>query len=187
MRPFGEAGIDRLGEGEDPLGDPTGGRDHHGHHELRLEQDHLDVADARRLERRRGHEREQVRDLRKRVRGRAERLVDVALRLREVQSQRRRRPRLELPQDAIDVGAVARVRRNTPCGRVRVGQETVLLEHRELVLHRGGGRLDAGTLDKRPRADGCARGDVALDDARRISSWRRLRIRTRSASSMDEG
>ena len=77
--PLGEARVDRLLEGEEPLRHASRRRDHDDHDDLRLEQQDLDVAHDRRLERRRRHEREQVRQVRERLGRRAERRVDLAL------------------------------------------------------------------------------------------------------------
>ena len=56
--PLRQTRVNRLLEVEVALGDPTGGCDHDDHDELWLKQQHLDAYDGRRLERRRGHERE---------------------------------------------------------------------------------------------------------------------------------
>ena len=53
-------GIDRLGERDHPLRHPAGRRDHDDEDDRRLQQQHLDVVDARGLERRRRDEREQA-------------------------------------------------------------------------------------------------------------------------------
>ena len=60
--------------------DAAGRRDHDDHHDVRLEQEHLDVADRRRLERRRRDEREQPRHLREHLGRRLERLLDLGAR-----------------------------------------------------------------------------------------------------------
>ena len=76
--PVGEPGVDRALEAEHALGDAARGGDDHDHQHLRLEHQHLDVADRRGLDRRRGDDREQVGDLRERLGRHAHRLVDLA-------------------------------------------------------------------------------------------------------------
>ena len=60
VRPRRETGVDRIVVFEDALRDAAAGRDHHNHHRARLEHEDLDVADGRRVERRRGDERQQA-------------------------------------------------------------------------------------------------------------------------------
>ena len=76
--PVGKPGIDRVGEREQPLGDPAGRGDDHHHQHLRLQRQHLDVPDRRGLDRRRGDDRQQVRDLRQGLGGDPHRLVELA-------------------------------------------------------------------------------------------------------------
>ena len=77
-RPRDEAAVDGRRERQHALGDAAGRGDDHDHHDLRLQQQHLDVADRRGVQRRRGDDREQVRDLRQRLGRGPHRLVDLA-------------------------------------------------------------------------------------------------------------
>ena len=63
--PGDEAQVDRVREDVALLRDAAGRGDDDDHHDVRLQRQHLDVADRRRLERRRGDEREQPRQLRR--------------------------------------------------------------------------------------------------------------------------
>ena len=88
-RPVDEAGVDGLAEAEDPLRDAAGRGDHDDHHDLRLEQQHLDVAHGRRPERRRRDEREQPRQLGEHLGRRLQRGVDLVARGRQVEREAR--------------------------------------------------------------------------------------------------
>ena len=66
-RPRDEAVVDGRLERQDALGHAAGRGDDHDHDDLRLQRQDLDVADRRGLQRRRGDDREQVRDLRQRL------------------------------------------------------------------------------------------------------------------------
>ena len=128
---------------------------------------HLDVADRRGVQRRRGDDREQVRHLRQRLGRRAHRLVDLAadeLQVEAALAPGEREAALPVAEQAVDVEAVAGVGRDPPGARVRVGEQPVLLEHRELVAHGRGAGLDLGVGGERLRAHGHAGGRVGLDD-----------------------
>ena len=90
-RPVREPGVDRPVVREDALGDAARRGDDHDHEDLRLEHQDLDVADRRRLDRRRGDDGEQVGDLRERLGGHAHRLVDLAAGERQRHAARRAR------------------------------------------------------------------------------------------------
>ena len=92
--PLGQAGVDRPLEGEDALGDAAGRGDDDHHEDLRLQDQHLDVPDRRRVHGRGGHDGHEVGDLRERLRGRAHGRVDLAAHeLRATAGARRRAPR----------------------------------------------------------------------------------------------
>ena len=151
-------------EVEEPLRDAAGGRDHDHHHQLRLQQQHLDVADVRRLERRRGHEREQARDLGEHLRRRLQRRLD--LRVGGVQVERERgRLRIEPLEQPVGVIAVAALRRHAPRRRVRMRQQPERLELGELGAHRRRRRVEADRSTSVFEPTGCAGGDVLLDHA----------------------
>ncbi len=162
--PLREPGIDRRVEVEEPLRDPAGRGDHDHHHELRLEQQHLDVADVRRFERRSGHEREQPCHLREHLRRRLQRRLDLGARRGEVERERRRM-RVEPTEQLVGVEAVAGLRRHPPGRGVRVHEQADRLELRQLGAHRGRRRVDLRALDERLRPDRLAGRDVLLDDA----------------------
>ena len=71
-------GSTRLVERDSALRDAAGRRDDDDHHDVRLQQQHLDVADRRRLERRRRDERQQPRQLGEHLGRRLERRLDLA-------------------------------------------------------------------------------------------------------------
>ena len=80
------------------------------------------MADRRRLDRRRGDDRQQVGDLRERLGGHAHRLVDLAPHERASRSVARPRARA-LGQQPVDVVAVAGVGRHAAGRRVRVREQ----------------------------------------------------------------
>ena len=162
--PVGEHRVDGLGEAVDPLRDATRGRDHHHHHRVRLQQQHLDMANGRASERRRGDEREQARQLRQHVGRRLQRGVDLAARGTEVQREALR-TRIEPLEQAVGVVAIAALGRDPTGRRVRVCQQPAGLELRELGPDRGRGDNQARSRNERARADGLARRDVRLDHA----------------------
>ncbi len=86
--PVDEPGVDRLGEGEDALGDLAVGGDRDDGDDPRLQQQHLDPVDRRGAHRRRRDERQQVVGLGERCGRLAQRVLDLAAHLRE----RRRGP-----------------------------------------------------------------------------------------------
>ena len=149
----------------EPLRDAAGRRDHDDHDDVRLQEQHLDVPDDRRLERRRGHEREQVRQLARAPRSsRAARSRPGSARP-ERSSVELGRPRLEPIEQPVDEEPVAGVGRNPPRRRVRMREQPLLLEHGQLVAHRRRGDREPGPLDERLRPDRRPGRDVLLDDA----------------------
>jgi hypothetical protein len=104
--PLGQAGVDRPLEGEDALGHAAGRGDDDHHEDLRLQDQHLDVPDRRRVDGRGGHDGHEVGDLRERLRGRAHGRVDLAA--HELQRQRALVVGL-LAQELVDEVAVAGV------------------------------------------------------------------------------
>ncbi len=159
--PLRQARVDRALEREDALGHAAGRRDDDDHDHLRLEQQHLDVADRRRVDRRRGDDRQEVRDLAERLGRHAHRLVDLAACQLEAEPPLRRRRRRE---QLVDVEAVPGVRRDAPRAGVRVGEQPVLLEHRQLVADRRRAALQLGIGRKRLRPHGLAGRGIRLDD-----------------------
>ena len=149
-RPGDEAAVDGGGERQHALGDAAGRGDDHDHHDLRLQEQHLDVADRRGVQRRRRHDRQKVRDLRERLGRGAHRLVDLAA--GELELQRRA---LALGrQQAVDEVAKAHIGRHAPGRRVRVGEQPVLLEHRQLVADGRRAGLQLGVGRQRARSHG---------------------------------
>ena len=119
---------------------------------------------GRRLEGRRRYERDQARHLRERLGGGLECRLDLVPRRAEIERKNRRSRSLALEQ-AVDVVAVAPVRRNPARRGVRVREQPEPLELGKLVAD--GRRRDAypRPLDEVLGADGLARGNVLLDDA----------------------
>ena len=70
----------------------------------------------------------------------------------------------DIARQALDVEAVAGIRRNAARRRVRVGQEALRLQLREDGPYRGGADLELIALHERLRSDRCRAGDVFLDD-----------------------
>ena len=161
--PGGEAGVDGPVEGEDALGHAAGRGDDDHHQDLRLEQQDLDVADDGGVDRRRRDDRQQVGDLRERLGGHAHRLVDLAA--DQLQAERALAGRDEgAAAELVDVPAVAGVGRHAARGGVRVREQPVLLEHRQLVADRRRAGLDLGVGRERLGAHGQAGLGVGLDD-----------------------
>jgi len=133
--PLGELRVDGRRERDDLLGHAAGRRDHHHHHDLRLEHQHLDVADLGGLERRRGHERHQRRHLGKHLGGRAQRGVDLAPHRREVDRQRIDRAQ-GLFEQFLCVQPVAGVGGDAAGRRVRMAEQAAGLELGQLVADR---------------------------------------------------
>ena len=97
--------------------------------------------------------------------GLAQRLLDLAAHLREV--ERRRVDGAGLApgvEQRVGVEAVAGVGRHAAGRGVRMGQVALALERRELGAHRRRAPLDVGALGDRRRADGLARLEVGVDD-----------------------
>ena len=163
-RPADKALIDRLTECEHPLRHASRRGDHHRRHHLRLELEHLDVPDRRRLEGRRRDECQQPRHLRQRLRRRLQRTLDLGPRPAQVQRYRCR-ARLEALEEALDEKPVAGLGRDPPRGRVRVGEQPAPLELRELATHGRRRDMKPGALDQVLGADRLPRGDVLLDEA----------------------
>ncbi len=162
-RPAREARVDGAGEAKDALGDPAGGRDHDDHHDIGLQAQHFDAVHGRGLERRRGDECEQMRDLRQHLRRRLQCGVDLAADGRQVE-RKRTRPRLEAFEDGARIDAIAALGRHASGGGVRVRKQTVGFQSCELVAHGRRRHAHVGALDERLRADRLPRRDVVLDD-----------------------
>ena len=158
--------VDRRPEGEDALRHAAGRGDDDDHQHLRLEREDLDVADRGRVQRGRGDDREQVRDLRERLRRRAHRLVDLAADELELEAPVAAGQRAALPraEQAVDVEAVPGVGRDAARARVRMGEQPVLLEHGELVADRRRAGRDLGIGGERLRPDGQPGRRVGLDN-----------------------
>jgi hypothetical protein len=162
--PADEPGVDRLGEAEAALRDAAGRGDHDHHHDVRLQQQDLDVADSGRAERRRRHEREQPRQLREHLRRPLQRGVDLVARSGKVEREPCRL-RLEPLEQAVRVIAVTARGRDPPCGRVRVREQAEPLELGELAPDRRRGDVECDALDERSRTHGLAGRHVRLDHA----------------------
>ena len=125
--PLSEAGIDRTFERDDALRHSACRRDHDDHHDVGLQHQHLDVTDRRRLERRRGDEREQPRHLRQHFGRRLQRRIDLVPHGGQVE-WKCARSRLEPLEHAAGEKAVAAFGRDAACRRVGMGQESQRLE-----------------------------------------------------------
>jgi hypothetical protein len=84
------------------LRDGSRRRDDDRHHDVRLQAEHLDVADRCRLERRSRDERQKPRHLRQRLRGRAQRILDLRARCGEIDREVGR-PRLLVREQRVGV------------------------------------------------------------------------------------
>ena len=135
-RPGQQARVDRAVEGDEQLRDAARGGDDHDHHHLRLKRQHLDVPDRRRVQRRRGDDRQQVGHLRQGLRGRTHRLVHLTADQRELHAPLRLEPpaRREHPVDHV---AVAGVRGHATGRDVGMGEQAELLEQRQFVSYGG--------------------------------------------------
>ena len=142
--------------------DPVG-CDDHGHHDVRLEQQHLDVTDGRRLDGRRGHERQQSRELGKHVRRRLERRLELAARLGELERERRR-TRLEPLEQAVGEEPVPVLRGHAAGRGVRMREQALPLELGQLAAHRRRRDVQPRPLDERLRRDRLAGRHVLLHD-----------------------
>jgi hypothetical protein len=118
-RPVGETRVDRLLEPQHPLTHAPGGGDHHHHRDLRLQQQHLDVADRGRLDRGRRDEREETRHIGQDLRRRLQRRLDLAAHCRQVERERAGST-LETLEEAVHVKAIAALGRHASSRRVRV-------------------------------------------------------------------
>ena len=112
-------------------------------HDARLQRQHLDVADRRAVERRRRRDREQVRDLRQRLGGDAQRVVELAAHVRRGRARRGGAALLGRREQAVDEVALAGVGRQPPRRGVRVREQAAGLELRELVADRRGPAVEA--------------------------------------------
>ncbi len=164
VRPGGKAGVDGLLELEEALGDAARRGDRHDHHHARLEHEHLDVADRRRLEARRRDEREQAGDLREHLRRRLQCGLDLAAHRGQVE-RKTRGPRFHGLEYLRRVEPVTGFGRDPPRRRVRMRQEPQRLELGQLVPDGRGGEGQPRARDERLRADGLAGRDVLGDDA----------------------
>ena len=125
-RPLREAGVDGVIERHDPFGDAAGRGDDDGHHRARVEQQDLDVPHRRRLERRRGHQRELTGDTREHLGRRLERRVDLAAQLGEVERERAG-ARILTREQLVRVEAVALLGRNAAGRCVRMREQILAL------------------------------------------------------------
>ena len=161
--PLRQTRIDRLPERHRTLCDTAGRRDHDDHDRARIEQQHFDVTDGRRLERRRRHERQHVRDTREHLAGRLEGRIDLTPQLRKVERERAR-TRILVRKQLVGVEAVALIGRNATRRRVRMHEQAEPLQLGERRADRRRRDAQPGALDEVLRADRLARGDVLLDD-----------------------
>jgi hypothetical protein len=138
------------------------GGDDDDRRQLRLQRQELDVLDRRGGDRRRGHDRQQVRDLRELFGGGAHRLVDLAPRDLEAHRIGRHGQRARL-EHLVDVPSVAAVSRLAPGGCVRMPQEPYLLQARKLGAHGRRSPRDVGLRGEPLRADRLASCDMCHD------------------------
>jgi hypothetical protein len=120
--------------------------------------------DGRGVERRRGHQRHEVRDLGE-GRGRvANRDIDLAAHPREAQlvGGRPWEPLLALEKQ-LHVEAVAAIGRDPAGGGVRMGEKALVLQAGELGPHGRGAPGDVGAVGERAGADRAPVIHVALD------------------------
>ena len=162
-RPRDEPLVDRLREREAQVRDAARRRDQDDHHDLGLEQQHLDVAHRRRLERRRRDEREQPRHLRQHLGRRLERLLDLGARRGQPELEPGR-AHLGPREQLVDVEPVARLGRHAARRGVRMGQQADPLELGQLVADGRRRHAEPGALDERLRADRLPGRHVLLDD-----------------------
>ncbi len=161
--PGHETGVGRRVEPEHPLRDAAGRGDDDDHEARRLQDEHLDVANRRRLQRRRRDQREQPRRPREHLRRRAERALDLVAHRAQVEPDRRR-PSLQRLHELLRIQAVPALGGHASRGRVRVAEQAEGLELRELAAYRRRRHFEPGPLDERARPDWLPRGDVLLDD-----------------------
>ena len=121
------------------------------------------MADRRGLERGRRDEREKACRVREHLRRRAQRLLDLVAHRAQVDAELVRPP-FEPVHELLGVDPVSALRRSSPRGGVRMGQEAERLELRELAANGRRRDVEAGPLDEHARADRLARCDVFLDD-----------------------
>ena len=130
-RPVDQTAVEVLVERYDPLGDAARRCDHDHHRDLRLEREHLDAVDPRRLDRRRGDERQQVGHLGEVLGGGAHRLVDLAAHVGQLDGLADSRERA-LFEQVVDVVAVAGVGRHAAGGGVGMLEQAEVLQPGEL-------------------------------------------------------
>ena len=94
---------------------------------------------------------------------RAKRLLDLVAHRAEVDPERVGTA-FERVDELLGVQAVAALRRRPSGRRVRMRQQTEVLELGELAAHRRRREVETGALDERARADRLAGRDVLLDD-----------------------
>ena len=164
-RPLREPGVDGVVERHDPFGDAAGRGDDDRHDRARVEQQDLDMPHRRRLERRRGHERELTGYPREHLGRRLEGRVDLTAQLGEVERERPR-ARILPGEQLVGVEAVALLGRNAARRRVRMGEQASRFELRELVAHGRRRHAQLAALHEVPRADGLAGRYVLLDHER---------------------
>ncbi len=162
--PVRQTRVDRLGKPVDALGDAAGGGDHDDHHDLWLEEQHLDVTHRGRAERRGRHEREQPRQLGEHLGGRLQRRLDLGPSGCEVEREAAGL-RVEPLEQSVRVVAVAALGRDPAGGGVRVRQQPERLELGELAPYRRRRDVELRPFDERARADRLPGRDVLLDDA----------------------
>ena len=156
--PAHEALVDWAVEGGQQLGDPSGRRDDHHDHDLRLQCQDLDVTNGRGVQRRRRDHRQQTRDLGDRHARDAHRLLDLAARQRK--SKWAVGDELAAcSEHPVDDVAMTGLSWHAPRRGVRMGEQIVLLEQRELVAHGRGSTVEARVSRDRL---GCDRLSAAL-------------------------
>jgi predicted transcriptional regulator len=119
--------------------------------------------DRRRLDRRRGDQRQQVRELRELLGRRPHRLVDLAPHVGELHRLARRGQRPAL-QQLVDVAPVTAVGRHAPRRGVRMLEQAQLLEPRQLGAHCRRAPRHVVPVGEPARADRMVEVGVALDD-----------------------
>ena len=151
---FRETFVDRLGEAEDPLRDAAGAGDDDHHDEVRLQRQDFDVAHRGERERWGRDDGQQLRDTAEGVRGLAQRLVELTVRPLALRRRRRRRRRraafAAVADDGVDVVAIAGVRRHAARRGVRVCQQSLFLQQRQVVADGGGRHAEVAGLAEVP-------------------------------------
>ncbi len=160
--PGQEAAIGRLLEPEDPLRHASCRGDDDHHDARRLECQHLDVTNGRRLEGRGGDEREKPGCAREHLGRRSQRVLDLVSHPAEIDTEPVRTPFQRLDQ-LLGIEAVPALGGDSAGRRMRMGQETDRFELGELAAYGRGRHLEPRLLDERARPDGLSGRDVLLD------------------------